>query len=337
MNNKLNLSKKKLTILKQYIRSNASKFLRDPNITSIGIGGKSKDGKQTNEACLQFTVNTKSVIEGVTLEDLNSHEIPKEINLGEFSIVTDVLERQYKLSYELIQSVPVNKRKIKLDPMLPGISVSNRKGTAGTLGCIVYDQYTNIPYILSNWHVLHGNRGALGDHIVQPGPYDDNRVNQNRAGTLVRSYLGEAGDCAIASIEGRGYSENIYKFGTPVEQLCEVEYGDHVIKSGRTTNVTHGIVTRINVVTQLNYGHPTGLKKIGCFEISVHNDHKPVGGEISSGGDSGAAWMIADGENATNIMAGLHFAGETSDNPHEHALACYPKSVFEKLEIKLKR
>jgi endonuclease G len=34
-------------------------------------------------------------------------------------------------------------------------------------------------------------------------------------------------------------------------------------------------------------------------------------------------------------MAGLHFAGEGADDPNEHALACYAKSVFEKLEVTL--
>jgi endonuclease G len=34
-------------------------------------------------------------------------------------------------------------------------------------------------------------------------------------------------------------------------------------------------------------------------------------------------------------MAGLHFAGEGPQDPNEHAIACYPKSVFEKLEITL--
>ncbi|MGH1338567.1 MAG: hypothetical protein ACRBFS_20805 [Aureispira sp.] len=336
MKNKLDLSKEKLSLLTAYIRSNASQFLKDPNISSIGIGGKIKNGKRTNEGCLQFTVNTKTTV-GISLEDLNSTKIPKKIELHGFSISTDVLERNYNLSYQLVEDVQVNERKIKLDPILPGISISNRKGTAGTLGCIVYDQYNNIPYILSNWHVLHGDNGTIGDMIVQPGPYDDNRINQNKTGTLVRSYLGRAGDCAISTIEGRGYSENIYEFGTPVEQLCEPEYGDLVIKSGRTTNVTHGMVVRVGVVLAINYPGNTGVKEIGCFEIGVDPSHQPTDGEISSPGDSGAVWMIAKEGRATTIMAGLHFAGESDYNPYEHALACYPKSVFEKLEIKLQR
>jgi endonuclease G len=272
----------------------------------------------------------------VSLDELNSVEIPKKIKIGTAYIPTDILERKYNLSYQLVEEVAVNKRKVKLDPILPGISICNDKGTAGTLGCIVYDQHNNTPYVLSNWHVLHGNNGNIGNTIVQPGPYDDNRILQNKMGVLVRSYLGRAGDCAIATIEGRGYSEKIYKFDTSIENLCEPEYGDKVMKSGRTTNVTHGIVVRINVVSRINYGGNMGVKEVGCFEIGLDKAYQPRNGEISMGGDSGASWVIAKKGKPTDILAGLHFAGETRDNPYEHALACYPKSVFEKLEIKLK-
>jgi endonuclease G len=53
------------------------------------------------------------------------------------------------------------------------------------------------------------------------------------------------------------------------------------------------------------------------------------------GGDSGSAWLIADDDGATDIMAGLHFAGEGAGNADEHALACYAHSVFKKLNISL--
>ncbi|KAA2282093.1 hypothetical protein F1Z66_06540 [Candidatus Nitrosocosmicus sp. SS] len=36
-------------------------------------------------------------------------------------------------------------------------------------------------------------------------------------------------------------------------------------------------------------------------------------------------------------MAGILFAREASGNPAEYAIACYPQSVFEKLEISLTR
>jgi endonuclease G len=54
------------------------------------------------------------------------------------------------------------------------------------------------------------------------------------------------------------------------------------------------------------------------------------------GGDSGSVWLITDETGKpTDIVAGLHFAGESSSLDPEHAIACYAKSVFEKLEIVL--
>lgn len=43
--------------------------------------------------------------------------------------------------------------------------------------------------------------------------------------------------------------------------------------------------------------------------------------------------MIAGDDGATDVLAGLHFAGETSTNPDEHAVACYPNSVRKKLRF----
>jgi endonuclease G len=105
-----------------------------------------------------------------------------------------------------------------------------------------------------------------------------------------------------------------------------------VVKSGRTTGVTYGLVTRIHTITKLNYG-AVGDQNIGSFEIGPDPLHPAENGEISSGGDSGSAWFAVSPEGAaTEMMLGLHFAGETVE-PSEFALACYASSVFEKLEI----
>jgi len=325
-------NKKLVEALKSYIRQNSSKYLNRKNISSIGIGLKIKDGKRTDEICLQFTVDNKIELE--SLESVGAFVIPKSIDIEGTTISTDVVQRKYELSFEVIEEATDNARKVRYDTMIPGISISNTRGSAGTLGCIVYDKDNESPYILSNWHVLHGDTGFLGDSIVQPGPHDDNRIDINFCGTLVRSHLGEAGDCAICSIESRNFKEDIFKLNTNVQKLSEPELLDKVIKSGRTTDVTYGIVERIHVISEIYYGPNTGNQNIGCFEIGLDHDNLPNDGEISKGGDSGSAWMISKNNKATNILAGLHFAGESSHNPHEFALACYPKSVFEKLGIK---
>jgi len=327
-------SPKLMENLKQFVRTQGVDYLQDGNITSVGIGYKQKDGKPTRELAIQFTVGTKAVPE--LLESLGTRPIPESINVNGVNVPTDVIQREFKPEAKVIAEASTSNRKSRVDPISPGVSVANKKETAGTLGCIVFDQQTGTPYILSNWHVLHGPSGNIGDDIVQPGPHDDNRVNRNLVGKLVRSHLGAAGDCAIATIEDRSFKQDILDLGVKVEQIGEPELDDKVIKSGRTTNVTHGIVTRVNTIASINYGGSVGVQDIGGFEIGPDEDNLPDNGEISMGGDSGSVWLFkASNGKPSKIMAGLHFAGEGAGDPNEHAVACYPKSVFEKLEISL--
>ena len=320
--------------LRKFIRSQGFKFLEDPNITSIGIGYKSKNGKPTKEISIQFTVDSK--VQPEKLEALKSTPIPESLTIDGEEFPTDVIQRKFTVDYHLVNECETDYRKTRQDTVSPGISVSNKNGTAGTIGCLVFDNTTGIPYILSNWHVLHGSKGNIGDTVVQPGPYDDNRVDENEMGKLVRSHIGPAGDCAIASIKNRKIDLKIFEIGVTVEKLGEPLIGDKVIKSGRTTGVTHGIVTRVDVMSKIPFGGNVGEKTIGGFEIQVDPNFVPSNGEISMGGDSGSVWLFkTNNDKASNTMAGLHFAGESSKSHTEFALACYPKSVFKKLDITL--
>ena len=320
--------------LKQFVRTQGKDYLRDSNITSVGIGYKQKDGEPSKELAIQFSVGTKATPEA--LAALDTVEIPKSFTINGVEVPTDVIQRDFKADINVVAEPAPSNRKTRLDPIAPGISVANKSISAGTIGCIVFDQHTGTPYMLSNWHVLHGPDGNIGDEIVQPGPHDDNRVDLNGIGKLVRSHLGAAGDCAIATIEGRAFKPEILDLGVKVEQIGEPNLDDKVIKSGRTTDVTHGIVTRIHTIAKIDYGGSVGEQEVGGFEIGPDEDNPAANGEISMGGDSGSAWLFkSPGGQASKVMAGLHFAGESQGDPNEHAVACYPRSVFEKLEISL--
>jgi endonuclease G len=298
----------------------------------VGIGYKWTHGKPTKEISIQFTVEKKASAD--ILESLDTQEIPKSFIVGGVEVPTDVLQRTYQPGYKIVAEAASSPRKVRVDPIKPGISVANKKVTAGTIGCIVFDKMNGTPFVLSNWHVLNGPNGQIGDDIVQPGPFDDNRTNLNRLGKLIRSHLGPAGDCAIASIEDRTFDPEILELAVKVESIGEPELGDKVVKSGRTTAVTHGIVTRIHTMTKINYGGSTGERAIGGFEIGVDPANQPSNGEVSMGGDSGSVWLFKTNQGKPGkVMAGLHFAGEGPDDPNEHAIACYAKSVFEKLGI----
>lgn len=320
--------------LKTFVRTQGADYLQDPNITSVGIGYKSKDGKPTRELSIQFTVDRKVAPEALGLIDTT--QIPESFVIDGIEVPTDVLQRSYEPAFQVISQIETNPRKVRIDPIVPGVSVGNFRRSAGTIGCIVYGQHDGTPYVLSNWHVLHGPTGSIGDDVVQPGFHDDNRVQRNRLGKLVRSHLGAAGDCAIATIEDRTFRAEILELGVPVEEIGEAELDDKVIKSGRTTGVTHGIVTRVNVIVSIDYGGNFDGQEIGGFEIGPDENHPPGDGEISMPGDSGSVWLFKSANGRpSRVLAGLHFAGEGSGNPNEHAVACYPKSVFEKLQVSL--
>jgi endonuclease G len=312
------------------VRQVADEYLRDPNITSVGIGLKTVEGKPTDELALQFTVGKKVGLEN--LESVTSRPIPESIDVNGLTLPTDVVERDFQTHPVAVETDVKSDRKRRLDPMVPGVSIGNIHSTAGTLGCLVKENAGGETRVLSNWHVLHGDDGNLGDPVSQPGPYDDNRAAENVCGKLVRSFLGLAGDCAIASIDGRAATDEILDLVVGVRQIGDPELGDLVVKSGRTTAVTYGTVTRIHTITKIAYGK-AGEHQIGSFEIGPDPDHLAENGEISMPGDSGSVWMaVGDGGKTSDMMLGLHFAGETVE-PAEYALACYSSSVFEKLEI----
>lgn len=327
------------------LRKQAQRYLRLPNVTSVGVGRKIVAGKQTDELCIQFTVSRKLAPEQLEKESLES--LP-EIFVDEdgSKISTDILERSYKPSHQIVGHLskctaeesepPHDIRRRRLEKVQPGVSISHYSGTAGTLGAIVYDKQSGQPLLLSNWHVLAGNGAQVGDQIVQPGPFDDGDISHNHIGKLERSHLGLAGDCAVSTIQMRSFQENILELECAPRIVAKAQLDDKVVKSGRTTGVTYGIVSRVGVVVSINYGGATGVVQIGGFEITPNPNRPSENGEISMGGDSGSLWVIDSGQTDEAIAVGLHFAGETDPDPSaEHALACNIHSVLEKLDISL--
>lgn len=315
--------------LKPFVRRIARQYLQDENVTSVGVGYKTKAGQRTRVLSIQFTVGQKAVPE--MLESIGTKPLPKSFRVDGVDVPTDVEQRDFGVSVRALAVEAASDRKRAIDPVVPGVSIGHPSISAGTAGCVVYDASSGQPYVLSNWHVLNGATGKPGDDIVQPGRHDDNRIERNKVGKLVRSHLGLAGDCAVATIERRGLSDQIHDLSVSVRRIGDPELGDRVVKSGRTTDVTYGIVKRVHVTSRINYG-AAGVQTIGGFEIGPDPANPAADGEISMGGDSGSAWVLVKGGVATDMMLGLHFAGESGNAP-EHALACYAGAVFQKLQI----
>lgn len=329
------------------LRQFAQGWLALDNINSVGVGYKVTKGKRTNRLSIQVTVNKKWTES--ELRKLDIAPLPRTLNVpGGGTLPVDVLERRYKQSYVIVQPQNPTPPPLPMGPgvdprivrrrrqvrIMPGISVGATQPDvlAGTIGAIVYDNRSGRPCVLSNSHVLGGQ---VGDPVIQPGRNDDDDINGNVLGRLLRSHIGLAGDCAIAAIETRFYDERIFELNIKPTQIAKVELDDRVIKSGRTTGVTRGIVVRVGVVLSYDYGPSLGVRQIGCFEIGPEPIATP-GAPISDNGDSGSPWLIESNGAVTDILVGLHFAAQEDPfSGNEHALACNIHSVFEKLDVSL--
>jgi hypothetical protein len=204
----------------------------------------------------------------------------------------------------------------------------------GTLGALLQDG-NGKQYLLSNNHVLaRSDHASVGDDIVQPGLIDNNCTpNGDGAGTqpvgaltgwLPLSSNQTNADAAIAeaashSVDPQG---RIQELGArqPDGSLAPAPLGIssssgkgeqatlalRVAKSGRTTGLTCGAISAMDVDISVDYYTDCAesrryLTKNFTNQIAVSGNH------LSDAGDSGS--MLVDTDNAEPV--GLFFAGGT--------------------------
>jgi hypothetical protein len=292
------------------------------NVTGIDIGYKYINGEKTDNIVVRIHVKEK-----ISESNLEASEIlPKEID----GIPVDVIQAIYQPQIYIKSTF---ERRTRRDAIQPGLSISHPKVTAGTFGAVVYDNVTERPCILSNWHVLVGSSDASpGDPILQPGSFDGGRLHRDRVGQLERSILERDGDAAIAFLDpASGRSVLLAQFGTGVvlKSARMFTIGEILEKSGRTTGVTRGKVDGAGTY-KVNY--PVGEREIDGFKLVSIRVRNADDEEISLGGDSGSIWY----DPVTKEGVGLHFAGETDASPiAEHALACHLPRVLVALDVSL--
>jgi len=104
-------------------------------------------------------------------------------------------------------------------------------------------------------------------------------------------------DAAIAKPVSAGVvSNDILEIGT-IQGTVSGELGMPVKKSGRTTGLTTGVISQVDVTANVSYGD----NKTALFTDQL------MAGAMSQGGDSGSAVLTAD-----NKLTGLLFAGSDS-------------------------
>lgn len=191
----------------------------------------------------------------------------------------------------------------RIRPLRPGVSVAHVDVTAGTLGAFV--TVGGAVHALSNYHVLSGTPAAqVGDLVLQPGPADGGRAPDDRVGTLAaRVDLEPNGhaivDCAIALLDDPQVDPT-YPVGR-ITTTAKAVGGESVGKIGRTTSVTAGRVTAIELDdVVVGYGEELGEL---TFDNQIEVESTGTG-PFSRGGDSGSLVYREDG-----VALGLLFAG----------------------------
>jgi hypothetical protein len=215
---------------------------------------------------------------------------------------------------------------------------------SGTLGALVQDN-SGRQYVLSNNHVLaKSDHAAIGDAIVQPGLIDNNCTpNGAGPGTIpvasLTSWIPLKSqqtnvDAAIAQVASRTIDSNgsILELGArqPDGALAAAPPGIsstsgrgetaslemRVAKSGRTTGLTCGGITAIDLDVAVDYFSDCAETRPYTTKIFT-NQLGLSGDRFSDAGDSGA--LVVD--TATAEPVGLFFAGGTDTAGVGHGVA----------------
>jgi hypothetical protein len=287
--------------LRQVKEEVEAELLARPGVTGVDIGYKEVGGHPTDVVAIRVLVEEKR-------DSPPDEAIPPEIG----GHPTDVIERRFELHALSVEeaNVVLEADTGTYDPLVGGISIGPCRAAggrvlAGTLGCVVFDDATGRPMLLSNFHVLAVDTGARpGDVMAQPSRVDGGACPASVVGTLARWSLGGSVDGAVAWATRRGVAGQVAGVGA-LAGTATATVGAAVRKRGRTTGLTFGIVDTVDLTITLDYGGGIGNRTLRQ-QVGVRPDtfRSP---RFGGPGDSGS--VLVDG---ANRVLGLYFAGDTT-------------------------
>lgn len=279
------------------------------NVHATGVGIRVRQGEVVpNEFVLKLYVYEKVEMAQVPSLSERFHDV--EVDVEQLPI-------QQALASA---STPAQRQRHR--PITGGLSIAPLNAPfVGTLGCFLrrVEGGREQVFALSNNHVIADtNRLALGTEIVQPGP----EIAPTQAGDIFAALSAFVPiqfptgsltpvvnrlDAALALIADASLIQTgaMFGIGNYAPQLLTPVPGMRVIKSGRTTGVTQGIITatRVNGVV-VNYGTRTAPR------LATFNDTIEIIGQgqqsFSMPGDSGSVVL----EESSGRPVALLFAGD---------------------------
>jgi hypothetical protein len=289
----------------------AARGLSGPeNIVGTYLGEKWEGGRPTGKLGVVVMVRTKQADEAKVAP---AFLVGQSEAVGSESVPLDVRVVGDPVPHEGFQSREV--------PAAYGASIGLAAvGATGTLGCLVRTNDDRL-CILSNNHVLADvNKAQPGAAVVQPGNAD-NAGAQGVIANLVKFVplnLSNVGPSAPNRVDG-ALAWTRYEYCVPRLHNTEVVFNAStrlptlnmvVMKEGRTTGYTKGIVIGLNASVTIGYG----LSRPGSPPTPPYGSFTGqivlqglFGDDFSQAGDSGSLVLGLDGEAYHPI--GLLFAG----------------------------
>jgi len=297
--------------------------LFDPNVSFIDVGRKIREQEERLTDEWAVRVHLRRKLRGPAFEAFAEAHPDRVVDEDRIGYRIDIIQGDYRPQ----QWFAPPARGGVFDPLEGGISISNEWSSGyGTLGGIVVDRDTGRNMILSNNHVLAGSPYLPSDlRILQPG-YGDGGRWQNTVARFSRDAMNADIDAAVAELtDDRAAINDQFELGRVVG-VADPRPDMRVIKSGRGSRVTKGIITSSGFggVTKLTYG---GLTRI--IRHTFHIWKVPDCHQVSTGGDSGSWWL----EEGTNKVVGLHFSGNSIFQPSEYGVAITMTNVLNALNV----
>lgn len=282
-------------------------FFSKPNVVGIGLGRQVTNRQFTGEKCITVFVSGKFPKEHLSEEELVPHVYK--------GVTTDVL-----------LSGPISTCSFtgKIRPLIGGFGISPvNTQEVGSVGCLVKDDKGY--YILSNNHVLADtNKIEPGTFIVQPSIKDGGKEPEDLIGKLSRFVPIEFknadkvpenyADAAIAKVINKDDVSNKVAFIGEILGVRSAKLEQSVMKVGRTTEQTFGLVLAEGATIIVEYGDEKAIFK-----------NQIVTTKMTSEGDSGSLLTDSDG-----YAVGLIYAHSQKHSYHNNI-----SDVLEKLNVTL--
>jgi hypothetical protein len=319
--------------VKAVLRESRGRLSSRAHVVATGVGYKVTQGRKTDTLAIVCSVTEKLGLQQLPQGD----RVPATIE----GVPTDVVPTGV---FRAFQS-----RTGRLRPAPGGVSIGHRAVTAGTLGCLVKRGgrvfILSNNHVLANSNEARRGDAIIQPGSHDGGRFPDDHI-ANLEDFVPITFVGAPSECAFArsviaalnagcqlirsrtryqvvDVEGRDnlvdaaiasplepglVSSEILDVGK-VTGLGSGALGMAIKKSGRTTGLTTGQITQVDVSVNVEYG-PGRLARF---------TDQLMAGAMSQGGDSGSA--VLDG---SNRLVGLLFAGSENStiiNRMEHVFS----------------